>query len=187
MGDRKRKLDVFTSDGPASNGAAATVNPFTGRAYSQKYYDILGKRKGAANTGSHLRRLLQYVKPFHRARALHTSIDHDRRIILLAGYCATGLLLSLHCCGRAAGVAGAQRFRGHDPQAPDDHPGGRDRVRQDDADRAVHLRGRLHPDRQDGCLHAAPQVRRTLPSAAVLRGALPIGHAPPWLPKAVVV
>lgn len=51
MTDRKRKLDVF-SDAPPANGAAAggvpTVNPFTGRAYSTRYYDILGKRRGEA-------------------------------------------------------------------------------------------------------------------------------------------
>ena len=51
MTERKRKLDVF-SDAPPANGAAAggvpTVNPFTGRAYSTRYYDILGKRRGEA-------------------------------------------------------------------------------------------------------------------------------------------
>ena len=49
MTERKRKLDVFT-DAPSTNGAAAggvpTVNPFTGRAYSTRYYDILSKRRG---------------------------------------------------------------------------------------------------------------------------------------------
>jgi hypothetical protein len=49
MGDRKRKLDVFTSDAPSSTNGAATVNPYTGRPYSQKYYDILQKRKGAVH------------------------------------------------------------------------------------------------------------------------------------------
>ena len=47
MSDRKRKLDVFSGDAPASTNGVATVNPYTGRPYSQKYYDILQKRKGA--------------------------------------------------------------------------------------------------------------------------------------------
>ena len=56
--DRKRKLDVFEQDtgkrfhGP--NGAAyggvvpaqSALNPFTGRPYSGRYYEILSKRKG---------------------------------------------------------------------------------------------------------------------------------------------
>jgi len=51
MTERKRKLDVFTDAPPAANGAAGalpTVNPFTGRAYSTRYYDILAKRRGEA-------------------------------------------------------------------------------------------------------------------------------------------
>jgi hypothetical protein len=51
MTERKRKLDVFTDAPPAANGAAGalpTVNPFTGRAYSTRYYDILTKRRGEA-------------------------------------------------------------------------------------------------------------------------------------------
>ena len=55
MTERKRKLDVFT-DAPSTNGAAAggvpTVNPFTGRAYSTRYYDILSKRRGEASKAS---------------------------------------------------------------------------------------------------------------------------------------
>lgn len=59
--DRKRKLDVFEQDASkrfqAANGAAhggigtnmpgqATLNPYTGRPYSGRYYEILSKRKG---------------------------------------------------------------------------------------------------------------------------------------------
>lgn len=49
--ERKRKLEGF-DDVPAkrlSGGAAdgSSVNPYTGRPYSQKYYDILEKRTGA--------------------------------------------------------------------------------------------------------------------------------------------
>ena len=46
MGERKRKLDVFSADAPAGTNGVATVNPYTGRPYSQKYHDILQKRKG---------------------------------------------------------------------------------------------------------------------------------------------
>lgn len=43
--ERKRKLDVYEG---FSNGAAKqpTVNPYTGRVYSAKYYEILEKRQG---------------------------------------------------------------------------------------------------------------------------------------------
>lgn len=59
--DRKRKLDVFEQDAGkrfhGANGAAhggvgttipgqASLNPYTGRPYSGRYYDILSKRKG---------------------------------------------------------------------------------------------------------------------------------------------
>lgn len=52
--DRKRKLDVFEQDAGkrfhAANGSAmpvqASLNPYTGRPYSSRYYEILSKRKG---------------------------------------------------------------------------------------------------------------------------------------------
>ncbi len=45
--ERKRKLDVLA----VGNGAVAlpsqpSINPYTGRPYSSRYYDILAKRKG---------------------------------------------------------------------------------------------------------------------------------------------
>ena len=50
MTERKRKLDVydngttgFSSQPPPLR---AGVNPFTGRPYSARYFDILSKRKG---------------------------------------------------------------------------------------------------------------------------------------------
>ena len=46
--ERKRKLEVY--EGSQQNGAAAVgqqaVNPYTNKLYSQKYYDILAKRRG---------------------------------------------------------------------------------------------------------------------------------------------
>lgn len=56
--DRKRKLDVFQDDPskrPATNGhggigttipGQAALNPYTGRPYSGRYYEILSKREG---------------------------------------------------------------------------------------------------------------------------------------------
>lgn len=52
--DRKRKLDVLEQDAGkrfhAANGSAvpgqASLNPYTGRPYSGRYYEILSKRKG---------------------------------------------------------------------------------------------------------------------------------------------
>ncbi len=52
MTERKRKLEVY--EGNPTNGVASavpsfgngTVNLYTGRPYSQRYYDILAKRKG---------------------------------------------------------------------------------------------------------------------------------------------
>ena len=51
MSDRKRKLDVFTGDASATQNGSALVNPLTGRPYSQRYHDILAKRKGAQRPG----------------------------------------------------------------------------------------------------------------------------------------
>ncbi len=44
MGDRKRRLDLDSSFASLSL-KESTSNPYTGRPYSQKYYDILEKRK----------------------------------------------------------------------------------------------------------------------------------------------
>ena len=51
MSDRKRKLDVFTGDASATQNGSALVSPLTGRPYSQRYHDILAKRKGAQRPG----------------------------------------------------------------------------------------------------------------------------------------
>ena len=49
--ERKRKLDVGTDNGfspePDTKQVKATVNPYTGVPYSQKYHAILDKRQGA--------------------------------------------------------------------------------------------------------------------------------------------
>lgn len=49
--ERKRKLDVGTENGssqePDTKQVRATVNPYTGVPYSQKYHAILDKRQGA--------------------------------------------------------------------------------------------------------------------------------------------
>lgn len=54
MSERKRKLSLFDQEAPAgssgnlnaamSDPTLATVNPWTGRGYSQRYRDILTKR-----------------------------------------------------------------------------------------------------------------------------------------------
>ena len=57
MSERKRKLEVYEGQ-PGANGVASavpsfgngTVNLYTGKPYSQRYYDILSKRKGEART-----------------------------------------------------------------------------------------------------------------------------------------
>ena len=45
MSDRKRKLDIFSDTAPPVS-VQPTTNPHTGRPYSNRYYDILAKRKG---------------------------------------------------------------------------------------------------------------------------------------------
>lgn len=54
-GERKRKLELGGEDGPdaqrlKSNGQASTsgINPYTGRAYTKRYYDILQTRQGGS-------------------------------------------------------------------------------------------------------------------------------------------
>jgi hypothetical protein len=52
MTERKRKLQVFEDGGGINGGAPQQprVNPYNGRPYSNKYYEILEKRKGEKNT-----------------------------------------------------------------------------------------------------------------------------------------
>lgn len=44
--DRKRKLDVAGLSSEENGAQFGGVNPYTGRQYSSKYYQILAKRKG---------------------------------------------------------------------------------------------------------------------------------------------
>jgi pre-mRNA-splicing factor ATP-dependent RNA helicase DHX15/PRP43 len=54
MTDRKRKLDLGDADPSVKRGASEGggaggedgLNPYTGRPYSPRYYEILEKRKG---------------------------------------------------------------------------------------------------------------------------------------------
>lgn len=56
MSDRKRKLEIGEDDaargGSLPRVEGGGINPYTGRAYSQKYYDILDKRRGELLKGS---------------------------------------------------------------------------------------------------------------------------------------
>ena len=44
--ERKRKLDVLEGNGAIALPSQPSINPYTGRPYSSRYYDILSKRKG---------------------------------------------------------------------------------------------------------------------------------------------
>ena len=49
--ERKRKLEIFEDGSAGNNGAGPedvdqTVNPYTGRPYTKRYFDILTGRKG---------------------------------------------------------------------------------------------------------------------------------------------
>lgn len=51
--ERKRKLEVYESNTGAPNGGVPagqpeeqTINPYTGRPYTKRYFDILAGRKG---------------------------------------------------------------------------------------------------------------------------------------------
>ena len=62
MADRKRKLDIYEAPpvmNPAAaavpgvgNGVAPGINPYTGKAYSQRYYQILNTRQGGRARGT---------------------------------------------------------------------------------------------------------------------------------------
>ena len=94
MTERKRKLEVYESN--PSNGVASavpssgngTVNLYTGRPYSQRYYDILAKRKGefAATASPRV--------PRHRPSFLHASM---RKCSVRVAPC-----LSCHPCVRSS-------------------------------------------------------------------------------------
>lgn len=55
--ERKRKLELFETgpNGEGANGDAegagadAAINPYTGRPYTPRYYEILAGRKGKIN------------------------------------------------------------------------------------------------------------------------------------------
>jgi hypothetical protein len=58
--DRKRKLDVLDPVGGILPGQPGrSVNPFTGRPYSQRYYEILEKRMGKTRTVVFMRHLVE--------------------------------------------------------------------------------------------------------------------------------
>jgi hypothetical protein len=46
MAERKRKLDIADESAAKRPDMAASINPYTGKNYSQRYYDILEKRTG---------------------------------------------------------------------------------------------------------------------------------------------
>ncbi len=48
MADRKRKLDIGQENEAAASGSRAnpTINPYTGKLYTPRYYDILSTRVG---------------------------------------------------------------------------------------------------------------------------------------------
>jgi hypothetical protein len=48
MSERKRRLDLGDEAAIAAERANPGLNPYTGRQYSQKYYDILNKRLGTS-------------------------------------------------------------------------------------------------------------------------------------------
>ncbi|BDA46331.1 Pre-mRNA-splicing factor ATP-dependent RNA helicase DHX15 [Coccomyxa sp. Obi] len=75
MGDRKRKLDVFTGQSDVQQNGASVVNPFTGRPYSQQYFNILQKRKGL---------------PVWQAREDFIDMIHKNQTTILVGETGSG-------------------------------------------------------------------------------------------------
>ncbi|EIE24006.1 P-loop containing nucleoside triphosphate hydrolase protein [Coccomyxa subellipsoidea C-169] len=75
MGDRKRKLDVFTGENGAQQNGNGLINPFTGRPYSQQYLNILQKRKGL---------------PVWQAREDFVDMIHKNQTTILVGETGSG-------------------------------------------------------------------------------------------------
>lgn len=82
MGDRKRKIDLgdmatskFSDTGGSAVAVAAGVNPMTGRPFSQRYYDILAKRK---------------TLPVYEFRDQFTQMVTDNQVLVLVGETGSG-------------------------------------------------------------------------------------------------
>mmetsp|Transcript_10387 Transcript_10387/g.18073 ORF Transcript_10387/g.18073 Transcript_10387/m.18073 type:complete len:703 (-) Transcript_10387:436-2544(-) len=92
MGDRKRTLDMDESKLRTQPG---TVNPYTGRPYSQRYYDILSKRQGL---------------PVWQAKAEFTNMLNQHQTTILVGETGSGKTTQIAQFIAEAGYAQNRKF-----------------------------------------------------------------------------
>lgn len=88
--ERKRKISMFDEEAPSvaptlrADGAAATVNPWSGRPYTQRYFDILQKRVSL---------------PVYQQRDDFIAMLGSHQTLVLVGETGSGKTTQARACG----------------------------------------------------------------------------------------
>lgn len=107
--ERKRKLELFENNNSDANqqqdgDQSGSVNPYTGRPYTKRYYDILKGRQGT---------FFLACRPF--------KSHHYLAFCFLALGRTVFIFLYMPWCCRFACLAGKERFHHHAQQPPNRH------------------------------------------------------------------
>ncbi|KAL4542646.1 hypothetical protein Ndes2526B_g04600 [Nannochloris sp. 'desiccata'] len=115
--DRKRKLQIFEDGSAQNNGAVPedgdqTVNPYTGRPYTKRYYDILAGRKGLPvwqARGDVVKMLASHQTVILVGETGSGKTTQIAQFIAEAGYCNTGKRVVCTQPRRVAAMSVARR------------------------------------------------------------------------------